>query len=232
MERLDKIISNYTRFTRSEVKKLVKEKRVKVNNKLVLKSDIKVDANLDIITVDNETIKIKENIYLVLNKPKGVITATEDKKSDTVLDLISEEYIIRNIFPVGRLDKDTTGLLILTNDGVFAHNITSPNKNKRKVYIATIDKPITEEMIKGFEKGVILNDGECKPAKLEKIDENVAQITITEGRYHQIKRMFGCFGAKVIDLKRIQIGKFKLPDNLKEGEYRELTDTELSDITI
>ena len=230
MERLDKIVSNYTSFSRSEVKKLIKEKRIKVNNEFVFKSDIKIDVNFDKITIDNKIIQIKEKIYLILNKPKGYITATEDKSSATVLDLISEEYKARNIFPVGRLDKDTTGLLILTNDGTFAHNITSPNKNKSKVYIATLDTPITDKMQLEFEKGVILNDGKCKPASLEIINEFTAKVTITEGKYHQIKRMFGCFGAKVIELKRIQIGNLKLPENLLEGEYRELSDIEIKDI--
>ena len=156
MERLDKVISNYTNYTRSDAKRLVKEKRVKVNNKIVLKSDVKVDPNSDEITIDSKPIEIKENIYLILNKPKGYITATEDKIAKTVLDLISEEYRIRNIFPVGRLDKDTTGLIILTNDGEFAHNITSPNKNKSKVYIATLDIPITPDMKIGFENGIEL----------------------------------------------------------------------------
>ena len=230
MERLDKIVSNYTSFSRSEVKKLIKEKRIKVNNEFVFKSDIKIDVNFDKITIDNKIIQIKEKIYLILNKPKGYITATEDKSSATVLDLISEEYKARNIFPVGRLDKDTTGLLILTNDGTFAHNITSPNKNKSKVYIATLDTPITDKMKLEFEKGVILNDGKCKPASLEIINEFTAKVTITEGKYHQIKRMFGCFSAKVIELKRIQIGNLKLPENLLEGEYRELSDIEIKDI--
>lgn len=230
MERLDKIISNYSNYTRSEVKKLVKQNRIKVNEYLVSKSEIKIDIEKDRIFIDNNELVIKQKIYLVLNKPKGYITATEDKISNTVLDLISDEYKVRKIFPVGRLDKDTTGLLILTNDGDFAHNITSPNKNKTKVYIATLDIPVTDNMVSEFSNGVILNDGKCKPAKLEKISDYLAKVTITEGRYHQIKRMFGCFGAKVVELKRIQIGQFKLPENLDEGEYRELSNIEIKDI--
>lgn len=230
MERLDKIISNYSNYTRSEVKKLVKQNRIKVNEYLVSKSEIKIDIEKDRIFIDNNELVIKQKIYLVLNKPKGYITATEDKISNTVLDLISDEYKVRKIFPVGRLDKDTTGLLILTNDGDFAHNITSPNKNKTKVYIATLDIPVTDNMVSEFSNGIILNDGKCKPAKLEKISDYLAKVTITEGRYHQIKRMFGCFGAKVVELKRIQIGQFKLPENLDEGEYRELSNIEIKDI--
>ena len=232
MERLDKVISNYTNYTRSDAKKLVKEKRIKVNNEVIFKSDVKIDLAKDKICIDDVFIEIKEKIYLALNKPKGYITATEDKNTKTVLDLISEEYRIRNIFPVGRLDKDTTGLIILTNDGEFAHNITSPNKNKSKVYIATLDIPITPDMKIGFENGIELSDGKCKPAKLEKISENIAKVTITEGRYHQIKRMFGCFGAKVIELKRVQIGNFVLPEDLREGEFKELTYDEVQEIIL
>ena len=232
MERLDKVISNYTNYTRSDAKKLVKEKRIKVNNEVIFKSDVKIDLAKDKICIDDVFIEIKEKIYLALNKPKGYITATEDKIAKTVLDLISEEYRIRNIFPVGRLDKDTTGLIILTNDGEFAHNITSPNKNKNKVYIATLDIPITPDMKIGFENGIELSDGKCKPAKLEKISENIAKVTITEGRYHQIKRMFGCFGAKVIELKRVQIGNFVLPEDLREGEFKELTYDEVQEIIL
>lgn len=230
MERLDKVISNYTKYTRSEVKILIKQKRVKINNELALKPDIKVDINKDKILVDEKEIAIKEKVYLVLNKPKGYITATEDKNAVTVLDLIGEEYRVRNIFPVGRLDKDTTGLLLITNDGDFAHNVINPKKDKEKVYEVKIDILVNEDMKKGFEKGVQLNDGKCKPAKLERISEYEALVTITEGRYHQIKRMFGCFGAKVVELKRIQISGFKLPKDLNEGEYRELTEEELNHI--
>lgn len=230
MERLDKIISNYSKYTRSEIKTLVKSKKVKINNEIALKSDLKVDINKDRIFIEDKELTIKEKVYLVLNKPKGYITATEDKKAVTILDLISEDYRVRNIFPVGRLDKDTTGLIILTNDGNFAHNILAPKKDKSKIYDVTIDIPVTDDMKNSFEKGVDLNDGKCKPAKLEQTGKYTALVTLTEGRYHQIKRMFGCFGAKVIELKRIQIGKFKLPKELKEGEYRELSHSEFEEI--
>lgn len=227
MERLDKVIANYTSYTRSDVKKLIKAKKVKINGCIANKPEEKVDINKDIICVNNEELKIQKDIYLVLNKPKGYISATEDRKVATVLDLLSEEYRARELFPVGRLDKDTTGLMILTNDGNFAHNVLSPKKEHTKTYIATIDNTVTEEMIKGFKDGVDLNDGKCKSSKLEKIEEHIAKVILTEGRYHQIKRMFGCYGAKVLDLKRIKMGEFELPSDLKEGEYRELTNEEL-----
>lgn len=150
MERIDKIISNQTNYTRSDVKKLIKLKKVKVNNILIDKSDIKVDISKDSINIDGVDLLIKKNIYLVLNKPKGYISATEDRKMLTILDLVSKEYSNRNLFPVGRLDKDTTGLIILTDDGDFAHSILSPKKDSKKIYNVTIDIPINEEMIDGF----------------------------------------------------------------------------------
>lgn len=228
MERLDKVIANQTSFTRSEVKSLVKSKRVKINDIIINKSDIKVDIDKDIITIDGNKLTVRKNIYLVLNKPKGYISATEDKKQTTILDIVSKEYPVKDLFPVGRLDKDTTGLIIITNDGDFAHNILSPKKDSKKIYIAKLDIPVTKEMADGFENGVELVDGKCKPSKLEKIDEYTALVTLTEGKYHQIKRMFGCYKAKVVELCRVQIGNFKLPKELKEGEYRELTEEELN----
>ena len=227
MERIDKVVSNYTTYTRSEVKKLIKGKQIKVNDEVVLKAELKVDINKDIIKINDETLTIKEKIYLVLNKPKGVITATKDDHEETVLDLIDEEYTVRDIFPVGRLDKDTTGLLILTNDGEFSHIILSPKNNHHKIYKVKIDIPINEKMINGFKKGVKLKEEKCKEALLEPINEYEGYVTITEGKYHQIKRMFGCYDAKVLELERIQIGDFKLPSDLKYGEYRELTDDEI-----
>lgn len=228
MERLDKVISNQTNYTRSEVKKLIKAKKIKVNDIIINKPEIKIDIQKDKINIENKIITIKKNIYIVLNKPKGYISATEDRKMPTVLDIVSKDYSNRSLFPVGRLDKETTGLMILTDDGEFAHKIVSPKNHAEKIYIATIDIPITEEMIKGFESGVKLIDTECKKSKLEKIGVNIAKVTLTEGKYHQIKRMFGCYKAKVIELQRIQIGNFKLPDDLKLGEYRELTENELN----
>ena len=228
MERLDKIVSNYTSYSRKEVKDLIKKKRIKVNDDLALKPEQKVDEEKDVIKKDDDVLSIKKNIYIVMNKPKGYITATKDYSQETVIDLLDEDYFIYDIFPVGRLDKDTTGLLILTNDGAFSHEIVSPRKEHIKVYIADLDSEITDKMIKGFEIGVKLDDGTvCKKAKLENIDAKKARVTITEGKYHQVKRMFEAFDAKVLNLKRIQIGNFCLPEDIEEGEYRELTDEEL-----
>lgn len=230
MERLDKIIVSQTEYSRKDVKKLVLQKRVSVNGEMVVKPDIKVNREKDIITIDGNKICIQEHVYLILNKPKGYISATEDRKMQTVLDLVPEKYLHRNLFPAGRLDKDTTGLMIITDDGEFAHNILAPKKHVSKLYRVTIDIPVTEKMAEGFEKGIVLNDGECKSAKLEITGEYTAKVTLTEGRYHQIKRMFGCFGAKVIELQRLAMGQLFLPEDLKLGECRELTEIELNKI--
>lgn len=230
MERIDKIIATQTHYSRKEVKKLIQQRRIQVNGKIVFKADIKINEEKDKVELDEIEINIKKNIYLILNKPKGYVSATKDKNIPTVLELVPEEYNHRQLFPAGRLDKDTTGMMIITDDGEFAHNILSPKKHIKKVYKAEIDIQINDEMIKGFETGVILNDGICKSAILKKIDDKTAEVVLTEGRYHQIKRMFGCFGAKVVNLERIAMGDLKMPDDIKSGECRELTQEELKKI--
>jgi len=230
MERLDKVISSQLGYSRKEVKELIKRKRVSVNNQLVDKSDYKINPETDKVSVDNQKLTIKKYLYLILNKPKGYVSATTDNKDRTVLDLVPQEYLHRNLFPAGRLDKDTTGLMIITDDGNFAHEILSPKKHVQKTYNVTIDIPVTKEMVDGFQKGVNLNDVECKSAKLEITGKYTALVTLTEGRYHQIKRMFGCFKAKVLELERISMGRLTLPENLKSGECRELTEEELKKI--
>ena len=230
MERLDKIIGSQTSYSRKDVKELIRKKRIKVNDEIVLKSDIKIDPNNDIISIDNKVLIIKKYVYLMLNKPKGYVSATEDKNDMTVLDLVPEEYRHRDLFPAGRLDKDTTGLMIITDDGTFAHNILSPGKHISKTYNVTIDIPMTEEMVQGFKDGVQLIDGECKTASLEITGQYTGIVILTEGRYHQIKRMFGCYKAKVLKLHRIKMGNFTLPNNLKVGECREFTKEELKQV--
>ena len=231
MERIDKIIGSQTEYSRKDIKKLILCKRVKLNGELVLKSDIKIDPDKDIIELDGKKLNITSNVYLILNKPAGYISATEDRSQKTVLDLIDTKYSHREMFPTGRLDKDTTGMMIITDDGQFAHNILAPKKHISKTYEVEIDLPVTEEMRQGFEKGINLNDGVCKTAELRITGENTAIVVLTEGRYHQIKRMFGCFGAKVIKLHRIAMGELNLPTDLKEGESRELSNEELELLT-
>ncbi len=229
MERIDKIIAAQTEYSRKDVKKMISQKKIEVDGKIIKSADEKIKENA-VIKINGKELNIKKNIYLILNKPKGYISATEDKNMKTVLDLVPEKYQHRALFPAGRLDKDTTGMMIITDDGKFAHNILSPKKHIKKRYNVTIDIPVTKEMITGFERGIQLNDGECKKALLEITGEYTADVTITEGRYHQIKRMFGCYGAKVIELNRVQMGEFILPSNLKLGQCREITVKEIEQI--
>ena len=159
MERLDKVIVSQTEYSRKDVKKLVQSKRILVNGEVIKSSDIKIDKEKDVILIDGKNIDIQEHVYLVLNKPEGYISATEDRTQKTVLDLIDEKYLCRDMFPAGRLDKDTTGMMIITDDGVFAHNILSPKKHIKKLYNVTLDIPLTEQMVEGFKSGVKFNDG-------------------------------------------------------------------------
>lgn len=227
MERIDKIIASQGTYSRSEVKKLIKNNSVEVNGETVKTPKMKVDPYKSRIALNGVDIVYKKFIYLMLNKPKGYISATTDHNHKTVLELVSEELLGRNLFPAGRLDRDTTGLMIITDDGLLAHNILSPKKHIKKTYHVELDIPVTEEMVLGFASGVELNDGICEEALLEITGENTGNVTLREGRYHQVKRMFGCFGAKVIELKRIAMGNLNLPEDLEEGSYRELSDKEL-----
>ena len=224
MERIDKIIASQGLYSRSDVKYLVKHKRVAVDGEAVTSSSRKADPEASVITIDGKPLIFKKQVYLMLHKPQGYVSATEDKTQPTVLALVPQAYKGRELFPAGRLDKDTTGLMILTDDGVLAHNILSPRKHVQKVYRVELDIPVTKEMQEGFAAG----DGVCKAAKLVILGEKTAEVTLQEGRYHQIKRMFGCFGAKVVSLHRLAMGNLYLPVDLPEGECRELTAEELN----
>ena len=227
MERIDKIISGQTYYTRKEIKKLISQGIIYVNGEQVKKPESKYDETNIIIKINGKEIEIKKHIYLLLNKPKGYISTTDIESQKTVLDLVPEKYKNRNLFPAGRLDKDTTGLMLITDDGEFAHNILSPRKHIKKIYEVTLDIPVTMTMVEGFKEGIKLNDGECKSAELEITGKYTGIVTITEGRYHQIKRMFGCYSAKVVELNRICMGNLYLPKELKLGEVREATQEEL-----
>ena len=227
MERIDNIIASQGQYSRSDVKKLISKKQVAVNGEVVKSANVKADPLKDRITVKGAELNFKRNVYLVLNKPKGYVSATEDRDHQTVLELVPEEFAGRDIFPAGRLDRDTTGLMIITDDGALAHNILAPKKHVQKIYHVELDIPVTEEMARGFAEGVELNDGVCKEAGLEITGEFSARVTLKEGRYHQIKRMFGCYGAKVVELHRLTMGNLHLPDDLAVGECRELTEEEL-----
>ena len=225
MKRIDRIISEKTDYSRKEIKKLISNGLVEVNGELVKRPEEKYDDNA-LVTIDGIEIDTRDYVYLVLNKPKGFVSTT-DMNERSVLELVPDEYMTRELFPAGRLDKDTTGLMIITDDGEFAHNILSPKKHVQKIYEVTLDIPVTEEMKKGFLKGVNLSDGECKSAILDITGEYTCNVTLKEGRYHQIKRMFGCYKATVVELNRICMGKFYLPSELNQGEIRELSEEEL-----
>ena len=230
-QRIDKILSNLGYGSRSELKKFCKNGLVKVNGKVINNPGVQVDVENDEIIFDGEKVTYKEFIYLMLNKPDGYISATFDKRDPIVLDLIDKEDLVFEPFPVGRLDKDTEGLLVLTNDGQLAHRVLSPKKHVPETYYAKIEGIVTEEDIKAFAKGVTLDDGyETMPAELIilKSDEiSEIELTIHEGKFHQVKRMFESVDKKVIYLKRLSMGKLKLDENLELGEYRELTDEEV-----
>ncbi len=227
MERIDKIIASQGKYSRSDVKGLIAKRRVMVDGEVIKSSSVKADAEKSRITIDGVDITVKKQVYLMLNKPKGYVSATEDKEHQTVLELVPEEYQGRGMFPAGRLDRDTTGLMIITDDGVMAHNILAPKKHVQKIYHVELDIPVTAEMEAGFAAGVELNDGVCKSAGLIITGEKTATVTLKEGRYHQIKRMFGCYGAKVVELHRLAMGDLYLPDDLSVGQCRELTAEEL-----
>ena len=231
MDRLDKVISSQTNYSRNDVKKLVKNKRVIVNEEIVSKPNIYVDVDKDIIKIDSNVIDYKEFVYLVLNKPKGYVSSTSDLDNPIVLELVPSKYLNRDIFPCGRLDKDTTGLMILSDDGEFAHNILSPKKHISKKYLVEVDKDLDDSMINDFKEGVKLKDFECKSSLLEIIDIRHCYVTLTEGKYHQIKRMFKKYNMEVVELKRISMGGLELPSDLLEGDCRELTDNEFKSIT-
>lgn len=230
MERLDKIIASQGKHSRSDVKKLIKAGRVTVNGAVVKSSDIKCDAEKDEIAVDGAVINYKKHLYIMLNKPKGVISATEDTSQKTVLDLVPPELFRQGLFPAGRLDSDTTGFVLLTDDGDFAHRILSPKNHIMKTYHATLAHSLSDEDIIHFKEGLTLKDGTtCLEAhvRMLKGKENVAEIKICEGKYHQVKRMFASLGNKVLELKRVQMGNLPLDEDLPEGKCRELTQEEL-----
>ncbi len=229
--RIDKLLSNIGYGSRKEIKGLLKSGVVKVDGELIKEAKTHVDPNEQEITVHGEPVSYKEFIYLMMNKPPGVLSATEDFRQETVVDLLEIEDAVYNPFPVGRLDKDTEGLLLLTNDGQLSHQLLSPKKHVPKTYFAIINAPVTQEDVEAFKQGVTLDDGyETKPGELKilKADtESEIELTITEGKFHQVKRMFESVGKKVTYLKRISMGPLPLDENLELGEYRELTDAEV-----
>lgn len=228
--RLDKYLADSGQGTRSEVKQKLKQGRVTVNDIVIKKPETKVEPQADVVCIDGRTLKLEEFQYYMLNKPAGVISATKDDRDKTVVELIIEDKR-RDLFPVGRLDKDTEGLLLITNDGALANNLLAPGKHVEKCYQARIDGKVTDREIQLFKEGLDIGDDKpTAPATLiieESGDKSLVRINITEGRYHQIKRMFEVVGMKVLYLKRLSMGTLMLDESLGLGEYRKLTDEEL-----
>ncbi len=229
--RLDKLLAEMGHGTRTEVKKLIRSGIVRINGMVITAPDTHIDPNSDSIFVAEKQIIYREFIYLMLNKPQGFISATWDKKLPTVIDLLPEEYRSYELFPIGRLDIDTEGLLILTNDGKLSHELLSPKKHVPKTYFAVLDKAAEPSDASAFKSGVVLDDGyKTLPAQL-KISENnpkEIELIISEGKFHQVKRMFEAVGKKVVYLKRIKMNKLSLDNSLSLGDIRELSEEELT----
>ena len=229
--RLDKYIATCLSLTRSQAKDVIKSKKIKINNIVVTDANVKIKDD-DYVVFNDKELVYEENIYLMLNKPKGYVSSTDDAINKTVLDLI-EDYNVNRLMIVGRLDIDTTGLLLITSDGAFVHKLTSPSNYIEKKYYVNCDKEFENEDVSSFKNGITIyldknTEYKCKSAKLEILNnKNEAYVTISEGKFHQIKKMCSAVGKKVLDLKRIEIGKLKLDPTLKEGEYRALKNEEV-----
>ena len=230
-QRLDKFVANQLNITRSEARSEIRRGRTSISGVIVKDPSVIIDVHSAEVEHCGTRIDYKKHIYILMNKPAGVLSASNDRSRRTVIDLVPDEMRRSGLFPVGRLDKDTTGLLLITDDGEFAHNCISPKKGIPKVYEAELDGEISEDMPGKFFEGVTLADGTlCKSALLERIGEKTVSITITEGKYHQIKRMFGVFGLGVNKLHRVSLGDLVLPDALKEGECKEIPLSELKKV--
>ena len=227
MERLDKIISATGKKSRREVKLLVKQGRILVDGVPASAPEMKVDPAVSEILLDGENIGYQRFTYIMLHKPAGVLSAVEDKRQKTVLDLLPEELQRRNLSPVGRLDKDTEGLLLLTNDGELTHRLLSPRHHVDKVYYARVDGRLEEADCAAFAAGITLGDGlECMPAGLEILSDSEALVTLQEGKFHQVKRMLAFCGKPVVYLKRLSMGPLRLDESLQPGDFRHLTEDE------
>ncbi len=223
---MDKWISDSSEYSRKEVKNFFKYNKVKLNGEVVKKSGMIADTDNDTVTLLEKEIIYEEKVYLMLNKPSGYISSAIVEGEKTIMELLDLKYQ-RRLFPIGRLDKDTEGLILLTNDGQYSHKLMHPNKKVSKIYYVEVDDALEEKFIDTFSSGVDIGDYFTKPAKLKIINETTCTLEIQEGKFHQVKRMFEAVGCEVIYLKRIQIGKLELDKNLKNGEYRKLNQEEM-----
>lgn len=226
--RLDKFFSQTGTLTRSQAQKQLKLGKVTVNGETIKKADYKVDPDKDEIRYNDDKIVYRRFVYIMMNKPRGVVSATEDRDQKTVLDLLPEDLLKFDLFPCGRLDKDTTGLVVLTNDGISAHNALSPKKHVEKKYSFETADAYSDADVTAIESGITLKDGySTKPCKIERLSETEGYIYLTEGKYHEIKRLFGARSNKITKLERIGFGKLEIGD-LPEGDWRYLTEEEIS----
>ena len=234
--RLDKFLVACAVGSRTEVKNLLKAGRVTVNGKKEKSAKLQIDEEKDEICFDGQVLEYEEFVYCMMNKPQGVISETEDPKHRTVLDLLDDIARSKEVFPVGRLDIDTHGLLLLTNDGQLAHALLSPKRHVDKTYLAHVEGIMTQEDVETFVKGIPLKDFTCQPAKLEIVsvdsvkNQSLVRVTIAEGKFHQVKRMVAYCGKEVVDLQRLTMGTLVLDENLERGEWRRLTREELENL--
>lgn len=225
--RLDKFLCDTAGLTRTEAKNAVKKGQIAVNGQVQKAADFKVKENTDTVTFQGRPLSYAAFHYYILHKPAGVITATEDKKESTVMDILREEKV-KNLFPVGRLDKDTEGLLLITDDGELAHNLLSPKKHVDKEYLVKVRDSISEDDCRKLSEGVDIGDEKpTAPAKVERVAEKEILLTIREGRFHQVKRMLQAVGNEVLYLKRLSMGSLRLPEDLEKGAYRPLSEEEI-----
>ena len=231
--RLDKFLVACAVGSRTEVKNFLKAGRVMVNGKKEKSAKLQINEDTDEICFDGQKLEYEEFVYYMMNKPQGVISATEDPKHKTVLDLLDDLARSKEVFPVGRLDIDTHGLLLLTNDGKLAHALLSPKRHVDKTYLARINGVMTDADVETFAQGVPLKDFTCQPAKLELVsidteeNQSLVRVTIAEGKFHQVKRMVAYCGKEVVDLQRLTMGTLTLDEELKRGEWRRLSKNEL-----
>jgi len=232
MERIDKLLSSTGLWSRKEVKEMVRRGRVRVNGAAAGKAEEKADPERDEIMVDGQVVDCTPFVYIMMNKPEGLLSATTDKRQKTVLDLLPEHLRKRGLFPVGRLDKDTVGLILLTDDGPLGHELLSPKKHVDKVYLAHVDGCVVQEDVERLAKGMVLEDGlHCLPAGLEPLgDGSSCLVTLREGKYHQVKRMLAACGKPVIALERLSMGPLALDQDLKRGQWRFLSRKELEEL--
>ena len=229
MERLDKVLAGTGRWSRREVKLLVRQGLVRLNGAAAISAEEKCDPETAVITVNGETVVLRRFTYVLLHKPGGVLTATEDRRQETVMELLPQELRRVGLAPVGRLDKDTEGLLLLTNDGELTHRLLSPKYHVDKRYFARVDGHLTAAHAEAFAKGMTLGDGlKCLPARLEILPDSGCIVTVREGKYHQVKRMLASCGAPVVYLKRLSMGPLVLGDELGRGEHRMLRGEEVA----